>query len=56
MFLQDLFSLEGKTAVVIGGSGVLAGEMARGMFRAGANVVIVGRNSGNARLRAPPAR
>jgi NAD(P)-dependent dehydrogenase (short-subunit alcohol dehydrogenase family) len=52
MFLQEMFSLEGRTAVVIGGSGVLAGEMARGMFDAGANIVIVGRNGEKARERA----
>jgi NAD(P)-dependent dehydrogenase (short-subunit alcohol dehydrogenase family) len=48
MFLSDLFSLHGKTAVVIGGSGVLAGEMAHGLAKAGANIVIVGRNLDNA--------
>jgi NAD(P)-dependent dehydrogenase (short-subunit alcohol dehydrogenase family) len=50
--LSDLFSLDGKTAVVIGGSGVLAGEMAAGMARAGANVVIVGRDPQKAQARA----
>src|SRR5215469_919374 len=38
--IADLFSLTGKTAVVIGGGGVLAGEMAMGFAGAGANVVI----------------
>jgi NAD(P)-dependent dehydrogenase (short-subunit alcohol dehydrogenase family) len=52
MFVSDLFSLDGKTAVVIGGSGVLAGEMAAGMVRAGANAVIVGRNEEKAKARA----
>jgi NAD(P)-dependent dehydrogenase (short-subunit alcohol dehydrogenase family) len=52
MFVSDLFSLEGKTAVVIGGSGVLAGEMAAGMAKAGANVVIVGRNEEKAQAKA----
>jgi len=33
--------LSGKTAVVIGGGGVLAGEMARGLAAAGAAIVIV---------------
>ena len=28
MLIQDLFSLEGKVAVVVGGGGVLAGEIA----------------------------
>lgn len=43
-FVEDLFSLEGKTAVVIGGTGVLCGEMALGIAKAGAEVVIVGRS------------
>jgi len=38
--IEDLFSLAGKTAVVIGGGGVLAGEMAAGFAGAGADVVI----------------
>ncbi len=42
-FIQDLFSLEGKTAVVTGGTGVLGGMMARGLAQAGAQVAIVGR-------------
>ena len=44
MSIQELFSLEGKVAVVIGGGGVLAGEMAQGMASAGADIVIVGRD------------
>ena len=36
------FSLDGKVAVVIGGEGVLAGEMALGLAQAGADVVISG--------------
>jgi NAD(P)-dependent dehydrogenase (short-subunit alcohol dehydrogenase family) len=43
-FIQSLFSLEGKVAVVIGGTGELCGAMAEGMARAGAEVVLVGRN------------
>jgi NAD(P)-dependent dehydrogenase (short-subunit alcohol dehydrogenase family) len=52
-FVEDLFSLEGKTAVVIGGTGVLCGEMAQGLARAGATVAIVGRSEekGAERLR-----
>ncbi len=42
-YLQDLFSLAGKTAVVTGGTGVLGGMMARGLAQAGAQVAIVGR-------------
>lgn len=43
-YLESLFSLRGKTAVVIGGTGVLCGEMAQSMAMAGAEVVLVGRN------------
>ena len=39
-----MFSLKGKTAVVIGGSGELCGTMAVGLAKAGAEVVIVGRS------------
>ena len=43
-FLEDLFGLKDKTAVVIGGTGVLCGEIAPGLAQAGAEIVIVGRN------------
>ena len=43
-FLEDLFGLKDKTAVVIGGTGVLCGEIAQGLAQAGAEIVIVGRN------------
>ena len=40
-FCQPLFGLEGKTAVIIGGTGVLGGAIAKGLWRFGANVVLV---------------
>jgi NAD(P)-dependent dehydrogenase (short-subunit alcohol dehydrogenase family) len=43
-YLDQLFSLSDKTAVVIGGTGTLCGEMAQGLACAGAHVVIVGRS------------
>ena len=43
-YIEQLFGLKGKTAVVIGGSGVLAGAMAEGLSKAGANIAILGRN------------
>lgn len=43
-YFKDMFSLEGKTAVVIGGTGELCGTMAIGLAKAGAEVVIVGRS------------
>ncbi len=41
--LDDLFSLEGRVAVVTGATGVLGGAMARGLALAGARVGILGR-------------
>ena len=43
-FLRELFGLEGQVAVVIGGTGVLCGAMAEGIARAGAAVVVAGRD------------
>lgn len=48
-FYDNLFDLEGKVAVVIGGTGVLCGEMAWGLLQAGARIVLVGRNADKAR-------
>ncbi|MBU61430.1 MAG: gluconate 5-dehydrogenase [Opitutae bacterium] len=47
-YLEELFSLSGKTAVVIGGTGELCGAMATGLAKAGAEVVVVGRNKDKA--------
>jgi len=52
MIQTEMFSLEGKTAVVVGGGGVLAGAMAEGMAAAGAAIVIVDPNLPNAEARA----
>jgi NAD(P)-dependent dehydrogenase (short-subunit alcohol dehydrogenase family) len=51
-YLDQLFGLTGKVAVVIGGTGELCGAMAEGLAGAGAEVVLVGRNpdKANARL------
>jgi NAD(P)-dependent dehydrogenase (short-subunit alcohol dehydrogenase family) len=46
--LDELFSLKGKTAVVIGGGGVLAGRMSEGLAGAGADIAIVDVNAENA--------
>ncbi len=48
-FLNQLYSLEGKTAVVIGGTGELCGAMAIGLAQAGAEVVLVGRSEEKAK-------
>jgi NAD(P)-dependent dehydrogenase (short-subunit alcohol dehydrogenase family) len=47
--LEDLFSLEGRVAVVTGATGVLGGEMARGLARAGARVGVLGRREERAK-------
>ena len=47
-FYKELFDFEGKVAVVIGGTGVLCGEMAWGLLQAGARIVLVGRNKDKA--------
>jgi len=40
-YIEELFSLKGKAAVVVGGGGVLGGAMAKGLARAGADVAII---------------
>jgi NAD(P)-dependent dehydrogenase (short-subunit alcohol dehydrogenase family) len=44
-FLQNLFGLEGQVAVVIGGTGVLGGELCKGLAQAGAHIVVAGRSA-----------
>lgn len=46
-YLRMLFSVENKVAVVTGGSGILGGEMAKGLLLAGAKVVLLARNEEN---------
>ncbi|MGQ9730758.1 MAG: SDR family NAD(P)-dependent oxidoreductase, partial [Candidatus Zipacnadales bacterium] len=40
-YLDDMFGLRGKVAVVVGGGGVLGGAMSLALARAGARVAIV---------------
>jgi NAD(P)-dependent dehydrogenase (short-subunit alcohol dehydrogenase family) len=47
----ELFSLSNKVAVVIGGTGELCGAMAEGFARAGATVLLVGRDAAKAKTR-----
>ena len=47
----ELFSLNGKVAVVIGGTGELCGTMAEGMAATGAAIAIVGRDAAKAKVR-----
>ena len=50
-YIENLFSLGGKTAVVIGGTGELCGAIALTMVQAGAEVVLVGRNEEKAKAK-----
>jgi len=54
--MSDLFSLQGKVAAVVGGGGVLAGEMSLGMARAGADIAILDFNPQAAEARAAEVR
>lgn len=54
--MAHLFDLTGKVAAVVGGGGVLAGEMALGLARAGADVAILDFNPGAADARAQQIR
>src|SRR5580692_6130030 len=48
---SELFSLQGKVAVVIGGTGELCGAIAESFARAGATVALVGRDAKKAKPR-----
>lgn len=47
-YLDTLYNLKNKVAVIIGGTGELCGHLAIGMAKAGVEVVIVGRNADKA--------
>ena len=55
-YVQSLFGLKGRTAVVVGGGGVLAGAMAIGLAKAGADVAILDLNRENAEKSAQEVR
>jgi NAD(P)-dependent dehydrogenase (short-subunit alcohol dehydrogenase family) len=44
-YVDTLFGLTNRTAVVIGGTGVLGGELSSGLAQAGATVVVAGRSA-----------
>ncbi len=50
-YLHSVFNLDGKVAVVIGGTGELCGAMAEGLAAAGAETVLVGRSEEKATRR-----
>jgi len=50
-YLKTLFNIENKVAVITGGGGVLAGEMAKGLLNAGAKVVLLDINEENLQRR-----
>lgn len=54
--IGELFSLKGKVAAVIGGTGVLGGEFCRGLAGAGAAVAILGRSEEKAQALAEELR
>jgi NAD(P)-dependent dehydrogenase (short-subunit alcohol dehydrogenase family) len=45
MPVTERFSLEGKVAAVVGGTGVLGGTFCRGVADAGASVAVLGRSA-----------
>ena len=47
-YLDQLFDLDKKVAVIIGGTGELCGHMAIGLAKAGVEVVIAGRDQSKA--------
>ena len=49
---MDIFDLTGSTAAVIGGTGVLGGEICHGLGRAGAAVAVMGRSAERGEARA----
>ena len=40
--MNNMFDITGKVAVVTGGSGVLGSNIAEGLLKAGAKVIIIG--------------
>ncbi len=53
---ENLFSLDGRVAAVVGGGGVLAGEMAMGLASVGADICIIDLNAQAAENRAAQVR
>jgi NAD(P)-dependent dehydrogenase (short-subunit alcohol dehydrogenase family) len=51
-YLEELYTLKGQIAVVIGGGGILGGAMAEGLARAGADIAILDLSGEKAQLKA----
>lgn len=51
-YLTSLFNIEGKIALLTGGGGILAGEMAKGFASAGAKVILLDINENAAKQKA----
>ena len=46
-YIDDIFNLQGKTALITGGGGILAGAIGMGLAKSGVNVVLAGRRKEN---------
>ncbi|MFM7034832.1 MAG: SDR family oxidoreductase [Planctomycetia bacterium] len=55
-YLDHLFNLRGRTAVVVGGTGVLGGALAEGLAKAGAFVIVAGRGADRGETRVDSIR
>jgi len=55
-YLEQMFGLAGRTAVVVGGTGVLGGALAEGLAKAGAFVVVAGRGADRGQARVDAIR
>ena len=51
MLLNELFSLQGKTALVTGGAGLLGGQIAEALAELGADIIIASRDQANCKLK-----
>ena len=45
--LKSLFDIKDRVAVISGGGGILAGEMAKGLLESGAKVILLDINESN---------
>lgn len=50
-YLETFFNLKNKVALLTGGAGILAGEMAKGLLKAGAQVILLDINEENLKRR-----